>query len=291
MKKHLVLAILAVTVLGLTACGNKSTVDYYNNTFTAPQISVDNSTVRHSDVNNTINNTESNSTTLESTAENNTGATTNNNQAYFSNDLNHDPEIAKQKELERQLFGENYSAAISEVTIENVDNSVNYEIVGNDIIYDGVTFHDLFSAVTAVKAPCDTNTFINFLVKCFDPMGTKDVYTYYDRDEDLVVEGDDVGAPMTTSETASELKGYQEIRDKYGVDVTWSLVLRTRDDSNSVSIYGCESYLTYQGMKPLTVDMSQFDTSVFGKTDTPETEEAQETEETTGDVESGIMPR
>lgn len=290
MKKQLVLAILAVA-MSLTACGNKSTVDYYNNTFTAPQISVDNSTVRHSDVNNTTSSSESNSDNSESTEENNTGATTNNSQAYFSNDLNHDPEIAKQKELERQLFGENYSAAISEITIENVDNSVNYEIVGNDIIYDGVTFHDLFPAVTAVKAPCDTNTFINFLVKCFDPMGLKDVYASYERDEDLVAEGEDVGAPMTTSETASELKGYQEIRDKYGADVTWSLGLRTQDNSNSVSIYGCESYLTYQSMKPLTVDMSQFDTSEFDKTDTPETEETQGTEETDGDAESGIMPR
>ena len=290
MKKQLVLAILAVSMC-LTACGNKSTVDYYNNTFTAPQISVDNSTVRHSEVSKTTNTSDSNTNTSESTVDNSTETLTNNNQAYFSNDLNHDPEIAKQKELERQLFGDNYSAAISEVTLENTDSSVNYEIVGDDIIYDGVTFHNLFPAVTAVQTPYDTNTFINFLIKCFDTVGQKDVYAFYSRDEDMLVEGDDAGAPMTTSESASELKGYQEIKDKYNADVTWSLSMNTPDNSNSVTLYGCGSYLTYQGMKPLTVDMSQFDTSEFDRADTSETEETQETVETAGDVEAGIMPR
>ena len=54
---------------------------------------------------------------------------------------------------------------VGEVQLDNNDNSVDYQVEGEDIIYNGVRYKGLYTAINSVTYPYDTNTFINFITK------------------------------------------------------------------------------------------------------------------------------
>lgn len=233
MKKKILSIVITSAVLTLASCGN--TNNNTDNTFAYnPQtFETDNQTIHK-----------------------------NNEQEILDNIAQQEQEKEQQQQDEENIDYGTPEYNTSEITIENEDTSVNYEIVGNDIIYRGITFTDLYTVVTSIEQPYDLNTFINFLVKTYNTHGETVVYSKLTLD-DIETEDDlDIGAAMTISEQLYDMEGYAKIVEKYnGEEATWSISLYTYGGNNQHNIHGCKSYVLYNGENDIAVDMSEFDLS------------------------------
>jgi len=146
----------------------------------------------------------------------------------------------------------------SEIQLDNNDESINYEIVEDNIVYRGITFIDLYKIVNSVEQPYELNTFINFLIKTYDSHGETVVYTSLQTDSEGEV-GVDIGSAITISESLYDREGYTEIVEKYnGDEAVWSICLYTYGGENEHNVYGCKSYVAYNGSSDLVVDMQEF---------------------------------
>lgn len=144
-----------------------------------------------------------------------------------------------------------------ELILEGNDASVKYEISGNDIIYKGITFHDLYYCVQHVQLPCDQNTFINFLVKTYQTKDS-DVYSEYVNDYEFDTSSGEEN--ITIHENFSDSSKYLALVDEYGKEANWTLTVYEYGYKSPGMIIGCDKYLMYNGGSgEHTVDMSKFD--------------------------------
>lgn len=184
-----------------------------------------------------------------------------------------------QYEKEEGSYGGVPEYVASEITLENRDTSVNYEISGKDIIYRGVTYDELYSVVNSVSQPYELNTFINFIIKTYDNKGEDLVFAELISSEGNSGAEEDLGASLTISEMLIGDKGYSELVEKYNEEASWAITLFTYGGENMWILYGCSSYILYEGKDELNVDMSEFDLGTW--LDTGEIDNGGELEEDT----------
>ncbi|MBO5388938.1 MAG: hypothetical protein J6A59_12580 [Lachnospiraceae bacterium] len=178
------------------------------------------------------------------------------------------------------------SIHFGEINLENSDTSRLYEIAGNDIVYNGVIYKDLYYNVQHLQLPCDMNTFINFIIKTYSTTSDK-VLTYYVNDTEIdETLSEDIGAAISIDEELRDNKLYIELTEKYNDIAKWSLSLYDEDSLGSSGIlYGCESFLLYNGGSGVqSIDMSKYDFTLGKEANTVEYTEELIIEN--GDIES-----
>lgn len=156
---------------------------------------------------------------------------------------------------------EDPSTIVGELEVVNTDNTVSYYINGNNIDYNDTTYVDLKSNIDKLQLPCDTNTFINFVIKTFKTESDI-VNTYYCNDNEQEVseiEGEE-STIIPLDYSLSESEEYLKVKEKHGgVPITWSLTLVDTEGKINGTIYGCEKYLMYNGSSEMhTVDMNKY---------------------------------
>jgi hypothetical protein len=179
------------------------------------------------------------------------------------------------------------SLNVGELVLTGEDTTQKWEIDGNNIVYNGITFNNLYYCIQHVDLPCDETNFINFIVKTFT--SKSDVNAYYINDLEETDEDDTSIGIDYILEDSSE---YINIRASHNNEpATWSISLSS--DNINGTIYGCSSYLLYNGSDGTQeVDMSKYNYS-FDTDDTTNTVEetsveesnTTETEEETTDIE------
>lgn len=160
---------------------------------------------------------------------------------------------------------------VGELKIENSDNSVTWELVNDsDIVYNNITFKDLYSNIKHLDLPCDETTFINFIIKTYI---TKEntIFTSYVNDNEYVynpeVDGED-NVYITLDEGLQENDTYINLVNKYSNKVNWSLTVYNEEYTSVGVIYGCSDYILYNGgTDTKEIDMSKYSSSYVNSTD------------------------
>ena len=227
MKKIWLLVMLMILVT-LTACEN---IKLDNNSdkdiYLAPSFEVDNMTVRQ------------------------------------NNEWNIKQEIQEEIDESTVKTEQDIKVDVGEIQLENTDTSVDYVIDGNDILYNNIRFKGLNNAINSVTTPYDTNTFINFIVKTYST-SEPDVLVNYNIDDggDIVEEG--IGESFTLHESLmADSVDYQIIYNKYGEKAYWQIILDSGKTEEFGMLYGCKSYVMYQGSGNLVIDMNEFDSGTL----------------------------
>lgn len=222
--KHIKLVVLLGLLLGLTGC-NKIKLDNSNEeTYIAPSFEVDELTVRQ------------------------------------NNEWNIKQEITDETEENTVKTEADIKVDVGEVQLENTDNSVDYIVEGEDIVYNGVRFKGLNTALNSVASPYDINTFINFVVKTYSTTEASVNVTYSIDSEASSDDGEGVGAYIGLHESLmSDSADYPYIYNKYGVEVDWQILLDSGKNEEFGMLYGCNDYVMYQGVGNLVIDMNEFD--------------------------------
>jgi hypothetical protein len=179
------------------------------------------------------------------------------------------------------------SLNVGELVLTGEDTTQKWEIDGNNIVYNGITFNNLYYCIQHVDLPCDETNFINFIVKTFT--STSDVNTGYLND--LEDHGED-STYIDLEPQLQESSEYLRIKEEHNnIPITWNISLH--GDGINGNIYGCSSYLLYNGSDGTQeVDMSKYNYSFDTDDTTNTTEETSveesnitETEEETTDIE------
>lgn len=181
-----------------------------------------------------------------------------------------DPNAVKEKPSSTgDILGANnrgQTINLCELTLSNHDDTKYYEVVGDDIIYNGVMYIGLNRSLDIIKSPYDKRDLINFLIKAINPTHYAMVSVVFnDKDEsstslplDQVLEG--------------EWELYSKIKNKYGGNkIWWQLDLYDPvTEKTAASLYGGDTYILYRGDKgELKVDLAKLEYKKPEITDTP----------------------
>lgn len=174
-----------------------------------------------------------------------------------------DDEIAEYREEQDRQYED--SAHVSEIVLENFDNTTDYTVDGADIIYNNRRFIGLNACLDRIEYPSTRETMINFLIKSFDD-GTEDVECFCMSDRDYINEDEAGSVPLSYS--LAELEGYTDLASVYGEDAYWSLELSTSQTRGI--IYGCSKYILLRDKDGLIVNMEDLRNFRVGTTSTNE---------------------
>lgn len=146
----------------------------------------------------------------------------------------------------------------SQLNLENQDTTEYFEISGDDIIYDGVTYMGLNKALDSIEYPYDKTTLINFIVKTYDPMDKTVGVDCVIADDDGYVEGWSMGL---SDSLADAWPDYLSLKEKYGKIIKWKITLADYETYDRQSyMYGCSDYMIYLSYTSgETIDMSDFE--------------------------------
>jgi len=225
-RKNLIVVSLSITMVMLSACSNEHKgVQYTEKTYPINVFKLDESTVSVTDQGNFLSDAE-----IEEA----------NRQSQY------------QQSTEDNTSHEEPSGG--ELILENEDTTENYEIDGENIIYNNKKFNNLYTVVNSVELPYDTNTFINFIVKTVEPSKEEvmcSVDTNLEPEEEYEIPILDILA---------ETEIYNKLKDKYNEEVAWCITIN--DYGNAINIYGCSSYaFLVDAYNDITVDMSEYDST------------------------------
>lgn len=146
---------------------------------------------------------------------------------------------------------------MAELEITGEDNTQYYKIDGDDIIYGDVRYRGLYKAIKSCKQPYGENTFLNFIVKTYNPEADDITVMYYNEDEPETVKNLSQGI---ADDLRNNWDGYTFLKTKYNTDVKWMLfIYETESGGRQARIYGCKEYLVYAGSSGvLEVNMSAY---------------------------------
>lgn len=162
-------------------------------------------------------------------------------------------------EINNNVENENNEPSFDELTITGDDNSVSYKIDGNDVIYNGVRYVDLYKNINELNTKYNHNTLLNFIIKIYKADSDKIYTAIYDETK---VETDEYSS-VTLDEEFSASDKYIKLRDMYNDKITWYLSIRDSETGDTLYIYGCNSYLMVNGNGyDINIDMSEYDSSV-----------------------------
>lgn len=202
-------------------------------------------------------------------------------------DIEKDYQEEKQEEKEESYNVVDPSINVGELSLQGTDSSVNWEIQGNDVVYNGVRFRDLYNCVQHLDLPCEQNTFINFIVKTLNT--TTDVDCGYTNEKEFVY--DEESTDIAIDFVLEDSDVYKKIKEKYdNTPANWTLTIFS--GSSNLMIYGCDRYLVYDGAEDLvTVDMSEYsldNVDTNGNTDISENSITESTDNTEDSDENSI---
>lgn len=209
----------------------------------------------------------------------NAGQTNNGNRPYqtFSKDAN---TVASKDEAEKfsslsnsemeeyrkkmyELEVEN--SYVSELIITGSNDELDYEVSGDDIIYDGRVFKDLNRCIDEIEFKISRTSMINMIVKSFDNYKNT-VYCdvtndkiYRESDERLALAGGDDYEQEPTyylEDALHELNGYDEVVSRHnGEGAFWMLEMHS--EYSDGHIYGSSSYMLCHGKEPVTINLDE----------------------------------
>lgn len=219
----------------------------------------------------------------------NTGLKDNDNKYTVKQEFGSDSSTMKKDNLQYQIEEEqaqedeetleNYeddTINIGEIDIVNEDNSIDWEVDGDDIVYKDTRFSGLYKIHDRLQLPCDETTFINFIVKTLHSYDSLiDVHVETSFDENTDTEDTDI----SIDEALSELEDYNAIKESYdNTPATWRIVFNY--DGNSKFMFGSSKYIIYNGSGDLiTVDMDKVNGKLNLTGDVTDTEIEESTEE------------
>ena len=160
------------------------------------------------------------------------------------------------------------SLGMGEVVLSGNDKSEYYIIDNEDIIYDGVRFVGLNTALDNCKAPYEKNNMINFIVKTFNPQHYIIDCTYENDELD-----DDNTSVSVDASLQVEYNGYASVVNKHGGKrATWRINLYSDNDMRlRASLVGCDKYILFRGEKSVAnIDMNALEYKKPRFTDIPD---------------------
>lgn len=146
--------------------------------------------------------------------------------------------------------------------IENTpDIQLAYEINGNDIIYNSVTYTDLYSNIQKVEqqSQYDTDTLIKFILQSYP--SSEQVYTFMQMYSDVEFEdGDDYNDILIDETLSNSSDAYNNICNKYNDRATWMLTINKWMGKDKAMLAGCKSFTIIIGTdEDIEVDVSDFE--------------------------------
>lgn len=165
------------------------------------------------------------------------------------------------------------------IRISGEDNSEYFEIIDNNtIIYNGVTYTELYSAINNIELPdnISNTTFINFIIKVLKPNGTNISVSY---SNDNLEEYDDESTYLEMSFIFDGVTRYNALVSNYGKDINWSLQLYDEVNAQVFKIYGCDKYMFITDTPDLEVDMTSYSSVNENSTEQQTIDEEQEENE------------
>ncbi|MBO5388462.1 MAG: hypothetical protein J6A59_10025, partial [Lachnospiraceae bacterium] len=185
------------------------------------------------------------------------------------------------------------SEQLGVIKLVGSDNTTNFTILDNNIVYNDITYIGLYEAINNITIPEDTdkNTFINFIVKVLKPNNTN-VYVTYTVENKHNVYGDntdtvsieDVIADDTTIGLDYIFKGvteYEQLLSEYNEDISWSMQLYDEKSTSRLNLYGCSKYMFIANANDMTYDMSLYNLGDYKSND--ESNISEVSEETLGE--------
>lgn len=160
------------------------------------------------------------------------------------------------------------SSTVGEITFTGEDNSTNYEVQGDDIIFDYQKFVGLNKCIENITTDLNKTNIINFIVKTYRVKGIDTIYTVLGT----IDYSDEYG--ISPDEELEQYDKYREIKAKYDGDpVTWTIHLADYYGKHSAMIYGSNKYILVLGLtSDVSIDMSTYDMSIQNKETSEETE-------------------
>ena len=167
------------------------------------------------------------------------------------------------------------------------DKSTDFEVSGNDIIYNGVKYIGLNSAIKSIEIPYEKTTFTNFIVKTFNPSSSIVRVTYTNEN--------DKNAPQASFSIDEEMKhnweGYESVKESYEEPVVWTINIEeaTANQGRLAVLTGCKRYIIQNNMsKTLSIDMSKYYTETGEKNDKAESSSAESSSAESSSAESRV---
>lgn len=164
-------------------------------------------------------------------------------------------------------YGNNgHEYKLCELSLVNHDDTKYYQVIGDDVIYNGVMYVGLNKSLDSIQSPYDKRDMINFLTKALTPTHYAMVsIVYSDKEEGRTAEPID-----QILEENWDL--YGTIKNKYGGGkVWWQLDLYDPvTNAKSASLYGGDKYVLYRGDRgELKVDLATLEYKKPEITDIP----------------------
>jgi hypothetical protein len=147
-------------------------------------------------------------------------------------------------------------AELTELIMEGSDDTTYFEIKGDDIIYDGVTYLGLNKIIEEFPHPYDNTSVINFIVKTYEPMGKRVLVTGNLGDENGYVSGWSMGI---SDDLEMNWDGYSVILEKYGTKARWLISLCDSETyDRKTTLCGNKDYIIFLGAEGDTaIDMNE----------------------------------
>lgn len=168
------------------------------------------------------------------------------------------------------------SEELGVITLLNSDNSTDFKIEGDNIIYNGITYEGLYKALNYIELPdgISNATFINFILKIVKPQGTDIIVSY---DSDKVVHSED-DTNVSLSDLLDGIYKYDALVKEYGEHVTWEIQLFDTQYRSLLHMYGCNKYMFMMHASDMTYDMALYNHSGENNEITLNTDEVSENE-------------
>lgn len=173
------------------------------------------------------------------------------------------PEDEMQAYREEIARLEKENSYLSELKITGEDNQIDYEVSGDDIIYNNRVFENLNACVDNMEYTLSRESMINMLVKSFDNNTDRVVCTISNDKVDRAVEEASILADPNYESTMTyledilyEFNGYSDIVNRHnGEKAFWMLSMESQ---NSVGhIYGSSTYMLCRSKQDITINLDE----------------------------------
>lgn len=150
---------------------------------------------------------------------------------------------------------------MGELKLNGNDTSISYEISDNNIIYNGITYYNLYSNINQLNSKYDKNTLINFIIKNYNATSSE-IYTNLIVEEQREIDPNAEIEEITFDEQLGDNLKYIELKEQYNENVSWALSLMESDTNKSVMMYGCNSYILLANIgSDVVLDMNELDSN------------------------------
>ena len=162
-------------------------------------------------------------------------------------------ELEYTKEESEEDNKESTNIEHSEIFIKGENEQAVYEVIDNKHIkYNGTMYNNLYTNVNSMETPCKKEQFINFIVKTYTNKTNSTINTVLTSDNSGLYEENEQFAGDSQGKTIAEglrevWPKYNSIRNKYGTDVKYQLLLYQGANNNMATLYTCKEYIIYRG--------------------------------------------